>query len=209
MANMEIIIMTESSKFGQKCVAGIDTSSGRWVRLVSDDEVTHGAISNEDLICSNGKMCKVLDIVNVPIIRKCGSMIQPENVLIDTSKYIDIVGKATFSDVLNIHPAEVRFDILGNKYAYVTEQKVGRIGYSLALVKVNNLKIVQTENRDGKPKTKANFRYQGEDYENMSVTDPDFYSVPNGTLYNTAYLVISIGTPHENKYYKFVSGIFV
>ena len=32
-----IIIMTESSKFSGKCVAGIDVDSGEWVRLVSDE----------------------------------------------------------------------------------------------------------------------------------------------------------------------------
>lgn len=44
MAIMRLVIMTESSKFSGKCVAGIDTESGRWVRLVSDDEETHGQL---------------------------------------------------------------------------------------------------------------------------------------------------------------------
>ena len=54
MAVMRIIIMTESSKFSGKCVAGIDVNTGRWVRLVSDDEETHGAIANRALYYQDG-----------------------------------------------------------------------------------------------------------------------------------------------------------
>ena len=38
MEIIRIIIMTESSKFSGKCVAGIEVKSGKWVRLVSDAE---------------------------------------------------------------------------------------------------------------------------------------------------------------------------
>lgn len=201
--------MTESSKFSGKCVAGIDVKSGKWVRLVSDDEETHGAIANSDLYYQDGGKCQVLDIVDVPIIEECGDDIQPENVLLDTSKYIRYVGMASLEDVLEIHPAEIRNDILGNKYSYISEQRVDSVGYSLALVEVQDLEIVQVENPNGRPKTKVNFTYQGYSYTQMSVTDPRFYSVTSGTVYDSAVLVISIGTPYNEKYYKFVSGIYV
>lgn len=111
------------------------------------------------------------------------------------------VEKATIEDVLKIHPAEIRENILGNKYPYITEGKVGQLGYSLTLVKVNNLLIKQVANPDGNPKTKVDFTYRFERYENISVTDYRFYSMANGTLYNEAYLVVSIGTPYKNRYY--------
>lgn len=209
MGDISIIIMTESSKFSGKCVAGISTETGEWVRLVSDDEEVHGAISNDDLICSNGRKCNVLDRVSVPIICACGNQIQPENILIDGTKRITFQGKSTFLEVLDTHPAEERDYILGNKYSYITEQRVNTVGYSLALVKVNNLEIMQVETPEGKPKTKAKFQYQDEEYSMVSVTDPRFYSVPNGTEYDEAFLVVSIGTSYNGKYYKFVSGIFV
>ena len=73
-----IIIMTESSKFSGKCVAGIDVDSGEWVRLVSDDPETHGAIANEDLFYENGRRCELLDVVDVLIVGECNDDIQPE-----------------------------------------------------------------------------------------------------------------------------------
>ncbi|MCF2643499.1 hypothetical protein I6E50_13975 [Roseburia hominis] len=209
MGNIRIIIMTESSKFSKKCVAGINIDNGEWVRLVSSDKETHGAISDEDLRCFDGRKCNVLDVVNVPIIRTCGNEIQPENILMDTSKYITIEGKATLSDVLKIHSAEIRDSILGNKYSYITESKVRSVGYSLILVQVEDLVIFQVETSEGKIKTRTTFRYRGNEYQMLSVTDPNFYSIPNGTTYKNAFLVISIGTPYNNRYYKFVAKIFV
>ena len=209
MAVMRIIIMTESSKFSGKCVAGIDVNAGRWVRLVSDDEETHGAIANRDLYYQDGGRCEVLDIVDVPIIEECGNDIQPENVLIDTTKYIKYVGMASIDDVLEIHSAEKRTYILGNQYSYISEQRIDTVGHSLTLIEVQDLKIEQVENPNGRPKTKATFTYQGYKYRQMSVTDPKFYSVPDGTEYKNAILVVSIGTPYNEKYYKFVSGIYI
>ncbi|MGN0507243.1 MAG: dual OB domain-containing protein [Lachnospiraceae bacterium] len=209
MAIMRLIIMTESSKFSGKCVAGINVETGSWVRLVSDDEETHGAIQDSDLYYEDGTKCEVLDVVDVPVIEACGDEIQPENVLMDTSKYIKYVRVASMDDVLEAHPAETRTYILGNQYSYISEQRVNTVGYSLTLVAVQNLRIEQVENPNGRPKTKATFTYRGYEYVQMSVTDPRFYSVPNGTVYGSAILVVSIGTPYNERYYKFVSGIFV
>lgn len=43
----------------------------------------------------------------------------------------------------------------------------------------------------------------------MSVTDEQFYSVNNGKKFDKAILVVSIGTPYKNRYYKFVSAIYI
>jgi len=209
MGEITFLVLTKSSKFSGYCVAGIDCKSGNWVRLITGDLQSHGAVGAEDLICKNGRECQNLDIIKVPIISAANDVLQPENVLIDTSKYIHFVEKATIEDVLKIHPAEIRENILGNKYSYITEERVGQLGYSLTLVKVNNLLIKRVANPDGHPKTKVDFTYRFERYENISVTDYRFYSVANGTLYDEAYLVVSIGTPYKNRYYKFVSAIYV
>ena len=84
-----MVVLTKSSKYGSNCVAGIDVNSGNWVRLVTEDEISHGAVTDEDLICENGEMVKVLDVIDVPIIRRCHDCIQPENVLLDLDTYIN------------------------------------------------------------------------------------------------------------------------
>lgn len=115
----------------------------------------------------------------------------------------------SLDDVLRIHPLENRSYILGNVHYYVEDSRIESVGYSLTIVEVSNLEIIQEENPSGKPKTKVNFDYNGSKYVNMSVTDEQFYSVNNGKKFDKAILIISIGTPFNNKYYKFVSAIYI
>lgn len=206
---IRMVVLTKSSKYGNNCVAGIELNSGEWIRLVTEDEESHGAVSDYDLTCEDGSVVDVFDVIVAPIIERCGNSIQPENVLLDISKYITIVDRLTMDEVLEIHPLEIKRYILGNEYAYITEARVGSVGYSLTMVKVFDLVISQETNPSGKPKTKARFDYGGIEYENMSVTDYRFYGVPNRTRYEEAIIIVSIGTPYNDKYYKFISAIFV
>lgn len=207
---IDVIIMTLSSKFGNKCVAGINPNTGEWIRLVSNNQTIHGALSNENLKYDNGGKCNILDIVTVPILRYDQNRIQPENVIIDTKSHLKFKGKATLKEVLSIHPPEneYRTTILGNEYMYVEEMRIANVGYSLILVEVTDLKIIHKENPEGKQKTKAYFRYNGREYRDISITDPDYYNKPENIVHKKALLVMSIGTPYNGHYYKFIAKIF-
>ena len=52
------------------------------------------------------------------------------------------------------------------------------------------------------------FDYNGVSYLNMSVTDPRFYSIEDGTELEEAVLAVSIGTPFRGNCYKFVAAIY-
>ena len=202
MGNIRMVVLTKSSKYGNNCVAGIDLSNGDWIRLVTEDEASHGAVSDNDLICEGGRSVEVLDVIDVPILGMCNDCVQPENVLLDLDTYIEIKGRMTLDEVLKIHPLERKRNILGNDYGYITEARVNTVGYSLIIVEVFDLVITQEENPYGKPKTKAKFIYQGTEYENMSVTDQKFYSIRSGSKFERAILVVSIGTPYNSRYYN-------
>lgn len=201
----EVVILTVSSKNRNYCVAGIDTSNGEWIRLVSDDEESHGALSKDDIRYEDRTYCQPLDVVKIPIIEETPLEYQPENVLIDTEKWWKKTGECTIDDLLELHPAESHTYLLGNQYAYITEARIGTVGHSLILVKVKNLTISHPAER----KTKATFTYKGDQYNDVAVTDPDFYNMPT-TYYKKALLVMSLpDTPFpENKYFKFIAKIF-
>lgn len=91
MEEITFLVLTKSSKFSGYCVAGIDCKSGNWVRLITEDLQSHGAVGAEDLIYKNGRECQNLDIIKVPILSATNDVLQPENVLIDTSKYMHFV----------------------------------------------------------------------------------------------------------------------
>lgn len=208
MEKVELIVLTKSSKFSGYCVAGIERKSGKWIRLVTENVTSYGAVEEKNLIYEDGGCCKILDIIEAPVISGMEDVLQPENVLLVVSEYIRFLGRATMEDVLKVHPVEMKNFIFGNQYQYVTEQKVEEIRYSLTLVEVHDLYIKQVINPEGKCKTKADFIYQGYKYENMSVTDYRFYSIEE-MLYAGAYIVVSIGTPYNGRYYKFISAIYL
>lgn len=204
-----MVVLTKSSKFGKYCVAGIDLKNRNWIRLVTNDEASCGAVAKENLVCIDGSIVQVLDVIDVPVLGPCHNAIQPENVLIDLNTNIEKVQKMSIEDVIRIHPLENRIYILENAHYYVEDVQIGSVGYSLTIVEVSNLEIIQEETPSGNPKTKVNFDYNGYKYEHMSVTDEQFYSVNNGTKFDKAILVVSIGTPYKNRYYKFVSAIYI
>jgi hypothetical protein len=203
---VDAVILTKSMKNGGYCVAGINVNTSEWVRFISGDTNSHGALSDQDMLYENGKSCDILDVVRVPIIRKAPSIHQPENILIDETKYWKKLHGLSIKDILEIHPAEVHIDLLGNKYPYITEERIHTVNHSLILIKASDLIITHPRTHS----TKAKFIYRYDVYENMSVTDPDYYESPEQTYIDKAVLVMSLpDTPYqERRYYKFIAKIF-
>lgn len=202
-----MIVMTVSSKNRGYCVAGIDIKTHRWIRLVTEDKESKGALSSTDLLCNDGRRIEVLDVIEVDVICELPTEIQPENFLLDTSECIYKVSKKEFDEALGYLEQPKIMYIFGNTYPYAKEAKVRGLGYSLILVEVTDLWVKQVFNKEKEPKTKVDFIYYHDKYENLAVTDPDFYL--KDLKVNKAYLVISIGASYNDNYYKFVSKIFI
>ncbi len=203
---MDVSILTKSSKFGGYCVAGIDMQNGKWIRLVSCDGANRGPLFDRHMKYRDGSACSILDIARVPIIRRVPSDYQKENVLIDEGKRWEKVGRLSVEGLLDRHPAEKHRYLFGNAYWYIAKDQIGAVGHSLVLVQVSDLEITHPDER----RTKASFLYRGISYRNMSVTDPDCYTVPDKTKIENAILVMSLpDEPYDERgYYKFVAKIF-
>ena len=208
--NKDIVILTKSSKFKEYCVAGVDIETGKWIRLVSDNEETHGALCYNDIKYQNGQVCRPLDVVSVDVKNAVPSPHQPENVLINSEAWWVKLKEYNIYDILRIHPSEKHKYLFGNLNYYVSEDEIDNVGYSLTLIEVSQLVINQVNNSYGKPKTKASFQYCQNCYSYMAVTDPDYYSVKDNTMIGNAILVVSLPEiPFPpNEYFKFVARIF-
>lgn len=208
MANyIEIVVLTKSAKNGGYCVAGVEPATNRWVRLVSNDKASHGALFERDIAYEDGSHCVPLDVVRVPFVGECPSEYQPENILVNPDIYWEKIGRITIEDLLEIHAPEKHDTLLGNIYPYITEERIGFVGHSLILVEVSNLVITHPVGHG----TKASFQYRFTTYENIAVTDWDFRQVSDGAMFDQAVLVMSLpDTPYkERKYYKFIAKIFL
>lgn len=203
---IEAIILTKSSKYGNYCVAGIDINTGHWVRLVTRETDTHGALSDKDLSFEDNTTCEILDIVAIPIIGPYPVPHQPENVLIDRGSYWEKIGAANISEVIKIHPTEQHDNILGNRSHYIPEREIAMAERSLTIIAATNLVISVQQ---GTNKRKLSFQYNAFHYKNYSVTDPDYYDATDGKRIQHATLVISLpDADFYGKYFKFVAKIF-
>ena len=208
----KVVILTKSSKFSGYCIAGVDYKTGSWIRLVSNNCEKHGALSINDICYMDGSICNPLDIVLVDVEQAAPTAHQPENYLITSGACWTRIGKSTLLDVLRVHPAEnYQYQYLyGNTASYVEENMIDDIDHSLTLIKVSNLTIHHITNSLGKPKTKASFIYNNNEYSSISVTDPDYYSIPTGTTFVQAHLIVSLPDTSlpVGCYYKFIAKIF-
>ena len=73
-----VLILTKSAKTGGYCVAGIDVNTRQWIRLVTDNEEVHHSLTDENMVCSNGRVCDKLDVVEVDFIGNAPLPISPK-----------------------------------------------------------------------------------------------------------------------------------
>lgn len=191
MRTVEMVLMTKSSKYGAYCVAGFDAADGRWIRLVSDDEATHGAITDEMLFDrAAGRCAEILDRVRVDIDRDVPGSVQTENVLVVGTGRIRILGRMTIEEAVRLHPFEER-DALFFSHHHIVEADISAIHHSLEFVKAEHLLIYTVIGASGKPKYKVDFMCGGRQYTQFAMTDPAYYDKKTLHL-DEAGLVLSI-----------------
>lgn len=195
----DIVILTKSVKLHKYCVAGIEIQTGKWIRLVSYDEESDGALSGEDIKFSNGYQCCPLDVVRVELERAVPKGCQSENYLVSPFKRWVKIGKMSIDEVVSKYHTTKEKWIFGNNASYLSAEY---FNYSLVLAEVEDLKVYKNEC----DKWKADFRYNLQPYTGISMTDPKYFDDFSA---ESAYIVVSM--PHKDyngHYYKFVAKIF-
>jgi hypothetical protein len=207
----EIIVLAMSEKYGNYCIAGIDISTGKWIRPMSERKDLFGAVPL-DIKYNNGKKPKILDIAKINFIRYEPNRTQTENYVYDSSQRW--IKKGTFSK--NDLPKYIN----RNKYIFFNDDKklepkdilnIPKIKrYSLTLVKPLtidiNIKTFEQKN------ITISFNYNNINYEYIKVTDPifknEYLSHDDGweTLSN-CFLVLSLGEEWKGYLWKMVATI--
>lgn len=216
----ELILLAVSRKYGKYCVAGIDTNSGGWLRLVTTDSDAHYAIDAKDLIMDNGEVATKLDIVRIEIVDRAFSYFQSENYVIRKHTPWQFKGKANIADVLKVHSP--------NRSEYIfydTQRRIPKQFYcglkfseiaSLLLIS-SDCARVQVQDVNHKRRVCLHLRYQGRDYEPLPVTDLEFCALCEKLepgLYpmrKKGILLCSVGECYEKDqfHYKLVAGIML
>lgn len=216
-----IIILTKSKKYKNNlCVAGIDTKTGEWVRIVSDDEGIQCAVNPKDMIYEDGNTAEILDKVTISLKEHKPCYYQPENYVFDDTKYWVKTGQASIKELLLLHPLEERNYLFYDSDRKIEPEKVKKVPkkqiYSLTLITPDDLKVCVKRFKPDNPKATLCFSYNDVAYDFMSLTDLEFtdkyIDKPDGLyrLHSKYLLVVSLGDAYykDNLHYKIVAKVF-
>ena len=220
--HVDIICLAWSRKHGGRCLAGVRTDGGGWVRPVGEGD---GGALPETL------EARVLDILRVSLSKPCPKSHQPENWKLRQVWYnpwhkpCRRVVRLTREDVadrlrlcLSREPL-----LLGSRSDRVSEDSFDEMPAqeSLALIQPEDLRWLIKTNSSGQRRTRAVFCWKGTVY-NLAVSDPAWEQRLSGlepgshphVAVTTAdeavtFLTISLGEPFNGYCYKLVAAVIV
>ncbi len=219
---LEMICLAYSRKNRGKCVAGktlLPDPCGAWIRPVSTSE--KGEIPPSQCMFSDGSYIKVLDRLQILLIRPEPKFYQTENYLVDEHWRWTRTGRIPWNALEALLDTPLALWQNGSHARFglndrVSKQIADTLDHSLALIRPEDLSvIVQTEGDtllEPTMKVRARFHYRTVAYclaitdvrveRNFKLRGLGDYPVPE------AYLCISLGEPHTDGYcYKLVAAI--
>lgn len=204
MTQAEIVVLANSVKHGQHCIAGKCLNTGRWIRPVSNKlgaELTHDQAKYQNPYGTFG--VKPLQKIRMGFTQHVPLPHQPENYLIDGNLWQQnySIGLVELPNHLD-GPADLWGE--GNRvpHAQIT-QGLYVVSQSLYLVQVDGLSLYTTDD----DRRRASFTYNGINYD-LAVTDPKFDEIEREQREVTGILCISLGEEYQGYCYKLVATIF-
>ena len=209
MADIEFLCLANSKMMHGRCVAGINLSSGSWIRLISSLP-TH-SYSLEETRLDSGDQIRPLDIAKLEIGPPNGSISQPENVLADGGSWrylrsLDISHgpeRAILRRAMRAGGSFMNTPRLGSPSIPVQDS---RFDSSLSLILVSQPTFKQT--RPGS--IRCYFSYENGVFD-LSFTD-DLFEFPfeqrtwSVTSRSDWLFMVSLGQPFKGFHWKILAG---
>jgi len=188
-----MVVLAKSKKLGGRCVAGLKTDGGVWVRPVGPSE--DGTLFSQHYTLSNGSQAEVLDVVKIEVKEPRPEPHQPENWLISDKKWRLVARPASeeHQSILWNHIVSGP-TLLGNQSDRVHIKTFEEEPAEASLVLVTPRKIQWTIGGSvtGKRQTRAVFKLKGTTYD-LVVTDTD-WECRLGRLPKGAYSIKDLGS---------------
>lgn len=220
-ATKRIVCLANSRKISGRCVAGREwdgKAAGAWVRPISSRE--HEEISEKEREYKDGSDPKVLDVIDIPLMRSRARTFQSENWLIDDRYYWEKAGRVSWTQLGTL------VDAAGTLWSNGYSTKQGRndrvpsviatkLKDSLRLIRVRSLELVTYapgESRGiNRRRVQGKFQYGGVEYA-LRVTDPiverTYLAQPDGEhRLGECYLTVSLGEEFKGFCYKLIAAV--
>ncbi|WP_456402493.1 dual OB domain-containing protein [Persephonella sp.] len=207
----KILLLANSVKRGQRCIAGIDVENREWIRFVKDRNGKELLLSDFEIVDKDNEKIHnnvfILSLLEVEIKEKVPLNHQKENCIIDSKiVFIENYPKSKLEEFVQ-YPK----DLWGrdNKVS-LTEIDKNNVDSSLFLIKVDKVELYLKDRSEWgqSPQRRARFLYNNIDYD-FPLTDPKYERLEKKIIENV-YLVISLGEPWEDGdgyCYKLVAGV--
>ena len=218
MTIRHLIILAESAKYGNYCVAGVDVETGAWIRPISENPELEDAVPIDDLKYPDDSRVELLDVVEIKFSdRAANNPIQPENFFYNEKYFWQKVDHVTLQEVIDRRGFDRRDKIFYNDYRSILGANVVNIAEreSLLLLPVENLFIAVEEDKNRK-RFFADFDYRDKKFSRFSVGDIAIRNkfADNGVgkyfFKDSATVVFSLTNPYYKnaECYKMLAQIF-
>lgn len=214
-------MLADSKKLGGRCLAGLSTSSGAWIRPVSD--LADGTLY--PFHCRvQGRPPRLLDVVQFSFERKLDTPAQPENRLIDGQGWTLTGALEPGTAYAELQPfLDAGPELFGNGQRGVDEDVASLgIAESLVLVEPDDEPVFVVKGpyeQGGSARTRVTFGLGGWSYD-LPITDfvvrPRLLEAGAGSygrdevgldMGDHALLTISLGLPMNGTHWKLVAGL--
>jgi len=218
MPGFEIICLANSRKLSGRCIAGLRTDGGGWIRPIGENP--DGTLFRNHFTLEDGSLARPLDVLRIQLKEQRPEPHQPENWLISSKPWV-LVTRPAKAEHLKL------IETFIEKGPYLFGNQSDRILYksliktpakaSLALVIPDEISWAINKSIRGKRQTRVSLNFGGGDYD-LVVTDPLWeeklksFSFGNhssesfGFRKNEKFLLtISLGEPFEGYCYKLVT----
>ncbi len=204
MSKKTIVVLANSLKHNQHCVAGKCVVTKKWLRPVADAtgrELNHVQVK---YVNPYGKF-NVKPKQKIIIGLGCHAPLpnQPENYIVDNSVWQQ---HYSIDDSELMYYLDTPDNLWGENdrvpYSMITNRTT-IINQSLYLIKVYNVKLYKNQGN----KRRASFNYNNINYD-LAVTDPNFDKVFNENHGRDSILCVSLGENFKGDCYKLIATIF-
>lgn len=208
-----IVCLANSTKLGERCVAGVDVEDGDWIRPIGLGN--HGAVTRSERTYGDDNEPQLLDLIELSLARPTPQPGQPENWRLAPGQWKK-VGRLYDDDARELLD-ELATDspVFGFNDRFVAAAAVQACAVSESLAIVRPKRLWWEKNL--KSKVRCHFFHAGR-WHDLPVTDPVWEAEfdddePGATFQHSKdevlYLVVSLGEadPTYDRHWKLVAGV--
>ena len=214
MPRKTIVCLANSRKLGDRCIAGVESDSRKWIRPIGSG--SHGAVTTAEQKLDDGTLPDILDLISLPLGGATPQEGQPENWALKPGPWRK-VGELNDDDARDLLEQLADDEpVFGtnSRSVSVSAVEAGQVTSSLAVVHAQQVSWSKTVKYGGGTQVRCEFLHAGT-WHDLPVTDlawlkhfagDEIGDYPHVDT-EDVFLVVSLGEPMNDEHWKLVAGV--